>query len=558
MNYFRQIGRIAALSGLFLTISACTTSVLNVEPEPAGEPSAVSSFPYDPLVYHLDLSILAYQIYGQSLVWPFDPYYEEMEGRRDQMMKTVHVWAKQKGREQAAAGGGLDSYRGPGALGGFTDNPAHDPILYNYSRIDPWNNSLTNANGKWTEYLTPRAITAKIRDAYVCYRPAGGSASSVAIEKISRRQKRSAPGASDTLLAFEGGTGDKGEAGRPASQSLMGFVLIREKPGGDFDLHIAFRGSRSGSAGRAVLEAFSDGSASGNPDWITDLGYNRLSSGQGGAVISTIGRVHRGFAQSMRSILPRLMHCLGKAADLKSGASPTNIYVTGHSLGGALAQNFVSALLQGNRYGPNATGSALPARLRGWPWTRVKLVTYGAPRVGDETFARALTATALQSEFFSTEINPIDTKAIKPDDPTILPRLLDPLRPAGFRVLNSKDPVTTEKVAGGKHVGKTVYVNKPNVRDLLPPPDFSAHEQRQIRDFIVKKLRRSGIPKLAMRYLPMKDVNPGRDAGKKGSPAEMRKLAVAMKKYYAANGIWLDQTGFDRDLELRLAIENGN
>ena len=557
MIYFIQIGRIAALAGLLLTISACTTSLLTVEPETAGEPSPVSTFPYNPLVYHLDLSILAYHIYGQSLVWPYDPYYEEMGDDRNRFMDKVRTWAKIKGRQQAGTRGGIDSYRGPGILSGFADNSTHDPIVYNYSRIDPWNNSLTNANGKWTEYVTPRAITGRIGDVHICYRPVGGSASSVTIEKIPVRHKRASAGAGDTLLAFEGGTGDKGESGRPASQSLMGFVLMREKAGGDFDIHIAFRGSRSGSAGRAVLEAFSDGSASGNPDWITDLGYNRLTSGRGGAAISTVGRVHRGFAQAMKSTLPRLMHCLVRAADLKRGASPTNIYVTGHSLGGALAQVFVSSMLQGNRYGPNASGPALPAKLRGWPWTSVKLVTYGAPRVGDEQFAETLTVKGLQSEFFSTEINPIDTKAINPDDASILPRLLDPLRPAGYRVLNSKDPITTEKVAGGKHVGKTVYVNKPSPRDLLPPPDFSAHGQRQIRDLILAKLGGAGIPELAMLSRPMTEINPGRDASRKGSTEELRKLAAAMKKYYAANGIWLDQAAFDRDLELRLAIESG-
>ncbi len=539
-------------------LSACTTSFLEIEPEPAGSQSATSNFPYDPLVYHLDLSILAYQIYGQSLVWPYDPYYEEMAGRRDDVMQNVRDWATKKGREQTATNAGLNSIRGPGVLGGFADNATHDPILYNYSRIDPWNNALTNANGKWTEYLTPRAITGRIKDAYICFRPAGEPVTSVSINKIPVRNKRPSPDASDTLLVFEGGTGDKGEPGRPASQSLMGFVLVRDKANGGFDIHISFRGSRSGSAGRAVIEAFSDGSASGNPDWITDLGYNRLASRQGGAIISTTGRVHRGFAQAMRSILPRLMPCLGKAADLKAGRAPANIYVTGHSLGGALAQVFVSAILQGNQYGPNASGGALPAKLRNWPWRQLKLITYGAPRVGDETFAKALTTTALQSEFFSTEINPIDTKAIKPNDPSIVQRLLDPGRSAGFRVLNSKDPITTEKVAGGKHVGKTVYVNKPNVRDLLPPPDFGAHGQRQIRDLIIASVGGSGVPALAMRSRPMKEINPGRIAGQKGSADEMRKLAASMKTYYAANGIWLDAVSFDRDLELRLSLQSGN
>ena len=83
-------------------------------------------------------------------------------------------------------------------------------------------------------------------------------------------------GAADLLYAFEGGTGDKGLAGEPHSQSLMGYVLMRWKGEHDYDVHVVFRGSRSGTASRALLEALSDEDARGNPDWITDMGYDLL------------------------------------------------------------------------------------------------------------------------------------------------------------------------------------------------------------------------------------------------------------------------------------------
>ena len=31
---------------------------------------------YHPLVYQLDLCVLAYQVYNQTLIWPLDPWFE--------------------------------------------------------------------------------------------------------------------------------------------------------------------------------------------------------------------------------------------------------------------------------------------------------------------------------------------------------------------------------------------------------------------------------------------------------------------------------------------------
>ena len=73
------------MAACVLAISGCTRS-LEADLSPVSEPItglAQAEFPYHPWVYHLDLSILAYHLYGQSLVWPYDPYYEEHAGRRN-------------------------------------------------------------------------------------------------------------------------------------------------------------------------------------------------------------------------------------------------------------------------------------------------------------------------------------------------------------------------------------------------------------------------------------------------------------------------------------------
>ncbi len=538
-------------------LSACvsTSSEYNQDPGPISVQT--TDMPYHPLVYHLDLSILAYHLYGQSLVWPFDPYYEELaadKAERTAMMGKVHAWAKDQGASQTARSKGHKGYRGPGALNGYADNPTHDPIIYDYALVHPWSDTITNAAGTWTEYLTPKEITGRISRGYICYRPTGKAETVSAIAEISRKHARRNRDASDILLAFEGGTGDKGEEGQPHSQSLMGFILLRQKDSGDYDAHIAFRGSRSGSAARAAVQSFSDGGAKGNPDWITDLGYNKLSAGQGGALISTTGQVHRGFARSMQSILPQLTRCLQKAAALKKGKAPENIFVTGHSLGGALAQHFAAAILLGNRYGPDGSGPAMPSALKNWPWQNLKLLTYGAPRTGDQDFATALTVKKLRSEQFATAFNPVDRNAIKVTDPTILARLSDTQTPAGFRVLNSKDPITTEKFIGGKHVGKTVYVNKPKAFDAVSRPDFSAHEQRQIRDYMLESLKDPVIPALAIRYVSMEDINPQRDKKKRGTEAEFQKLVASITTYYESKNIWFDTKRLEKDTALRADI----
>lgn len=538
--------------GFWLTLA--TFLVLSGSPIPAQAAAdtvrkqALAGLPYHPLVYHLDLSVLAYHLYGQTLVWPFDPYYEELNdgnGERAALIAKVHDWAKAKGAEQIKTGAKLGGYRGPGVLGGFANNTSHDPIVYRYSGLYPWRSSIARPERAWKERVTPKKITGRIRDVYMCYRKTGRPLGAVAIERVVSGKDVSAPGARDVLLAFEGGTGDKGERGRPVSQSLMGFVLLRHLPGGKaYDVHVTFRGSQNGSAPRAIEEAHHDSRASGNPDWITDLGYNRIGPGDGGGQISTVGRVHRGFARSMKSIFPQLFGCLGKAAKLASGRRPNRIYVTGHSLGGALAQHFVSAVLQGDLYGPSGNGKAMPAALASWPWKRIKLITFSSPRAGDAKWARTLTTDRLESKFFTSRIVPIDRKALAANDVDIVPRLVSRKRPAAYRVLISTDPVTTQKVAGGKHVGQTVYANRAR---LIAAPNILAHDPLKIRKLLLATLADRRIPPTVDRVGRMTTLDAAVQNARRASSYKFSKLAATLKKYYRDQKSRFDDATFTQD-----------
>jgi triacylglycerol lipase len=88
-------------------------------------------------------------------------------------------------------------------------------------------------------------------------------------------------------------------------------------------------------------------------DWLTDLDCELIRAGD--------FRVHRGFHQAVRAVEPALDDSLAQAR-------PTRLWVTGHSLGGALAKLW-----------------ALRAAGRGHAVAGV--YTFGQPRVGDAAFA---------------------------------------------------------------------------------------------------------------------------------------------------------------------------
>jgi len=536
---------------LGLHAASCRSSHI----KPTGGKLIHPGFPYHPLVYHLDLATLAYQLYGQSLVFPFDPYYEEMghskEGRAA-FIKKVKKWIAQNAATQQKKHSALHAFRGPGVLGNFPNNPSHDPILYRYDLLYPWSDNITHPEKRWLIYQTPKDITQRIHSVYVAYRKTGGKTGQAVIEQLpfTSVKRQVAKGASDVLLCFEGGTGDKGESGQPHSQSLMGFVLLRKKSANGYDIHISFRGSRSGDAGRAFKQAFSTKKAQGNPDWITDLGWFQIPSEKGSSAITSLGKVHRGFVRSVESIFPQLLACLKKVDALTGKVAPQNIYVTGHSLGGGLAQQFVSAILLGSKYGPGGAGPDMPKALAQWPWKQIKLITFSAPRAGDALWAKTLTEKHLQSKFWSHPIKPTDDKALKVSDPSIVQRLLRTDRPAAYRVLISNDPITSGKIGGGKHVGQTVYAdNRGN-----PMPDFASHEVVGVRKFMYLTLADKRIPLKSWAYASREQLHKELTSKQRATEREFQARVAIIKKYYSEHSITFDSQALDQGLQLFLSL----
>jgi len=542
--------RLLISTASILAVSACAGVQIPQAPLVA-KSADLDGLPYHPVSFHLDLCNLSYQLYAQSLVWPFDPYYERHGGSvaREAFMGRVRAWARSSHRNDPEPG--LGGYRGPGALAGFEDNPLHDPVLYRYDTLRPWQQTLSIPDQNWVEQRAPTAITEKISDVFMCYRPTGLPADTTKIDRVARGSAFAATRARDQLIAFEGETGDKGEPGQAGSQSMMGFVLKRHNAGSDdYDVHIVFRGSRSGVVLRAARQALSQTNARGNPDWITDLGYDFVSAPD----ISKEGKLHRGFVQSVRSMLPKILLSLTRIAQQANGRPPRRISLTGHSLGGGLALQFASAVLLGDRLGPNGQGPEMPTALRDWPWGRLKLVTFGGPVSGDEQWAKALTSDKLQSRFFQSAalgISLTDPDGLPVNNPVIMSRLADRTRPVAYRVLNPADPITTLHVLGGKHAGQTVYIAPTNPFILANP---NAHEPFDIRNLIVAAIGDPAVPEAIWRYRELSELSPSSNPSDAGNPEEFDKLFSAMTMYYESNSIAYNKGTFENDYSLHQSI----
>jgi len=135
-----------------------------------------------------------------------------------------------------------------------------------------------------------------------------------------------------------------------------------------------------------------------------------------------MGKVHRGFSTALRSVWPAMVKILNNFDPKRE----KKLWITGHSLGGALAMLAFSAL-HFRHQGEDTH----------WWAENAFLYTFGQPRVGDKTFAAHLSALA---------------------------------RKRIYRVVNNKDPVTfVPFLKGYKHVGRRVYIDhKGKVQWLRP------------------------------------------------------------------------------------------
>eukprot|EP00122_Pirum_gemmata_P012278 Pgem_evm1s11404 len=69
------------------------------------------------------MSTYAYNLHGQSIAFPFDPYYTDTMERGKFMDRVRDSFENPN-----------ESYRGYGGAAGFPKNKLQDPIMYNYDQ----------------------------------------------------------------------------------------------------------------------------------------------------------------------------------------------------------------------------------------------------------------------------------------------------------------------------------------------------------------------------------------------------------------------------------------
>lgn len=375
-------------------------------------------------VVNLDLCTLAYQLYHQSLCLPLDPWFDLTSrigsDRRNNICRFTHDYAKVLGGESSGSNelsslsrsnGDRDDfgfYSGPSEARGWRDSNRNlDPILSNYKHIDIRLPAFTRDGERYLGLQAPAYLVNNIKSIDgVRYKTKPTSFPSNNLEQFKILEY---PNGDDHLIVFEGATGMVGES--EPSWSIMGFVMMQKTKQG-YDAHIAFRGSRSGAALSKTVWKAQDviGIPKGNPDWITDL---QSATQIEQPLISTVGKVTKGFAESLPTMLGPITACC-KYFEEKYPA-PDRIFVTGHSLGAGLASQFAGAVKQGGY------GKELRNEVRSWPWENTTLMAFAQPIPGDPVWAASFNKTSPESEHYWVEGDDV----VEATSNSIVSRLID-------------------------------------------------------------------------------------------------------------------------------------
>ncbi|NOK20606.1 lipase family protein [Corallococcus carmarthensis] len=262
----------------------------------------------------LEYCRFAYKAYAQSCVYPMDPFYEShgagmWQGARDRVLAQVHK-----------------------LLGSDVGIHKFDPIEYDLKTPpNPRNGVVYRGGTGASPYILfqPRELDRSI-----------SFSKGVDLEGEDIPLKIQGLFGEQTLLGLEHPDADgskrccyfQGKTGMTQTHPKAGWPSWMGAAIYDPDLErlvIVFRGSRSGSGGRALGQALVN--SAGSPDWVTDM--NHLKEAKVGRFSNAT--LSAGFWYAYESCQESLAAaCL----EAMHGRVPREILFTGHSLGGALAQ----------------------------------------------------------------------------------------------------------------------------------------------------------------------------------------------------------------------------
>lgn len=256
---------------------------------------------------HIDHSLMAYKLFASSLHNPLDPFYTKVENRKD-ILKHLHIINDRSNKHSNI-----------------------DFMEYNFiSSIDLLQNHVYMVNNQIKVYGLPLYFKEN-QIAFV----------SIIDDEFQMNKNILNDNGVLEIYAFTGLTGAAKNNPNQNQKSILGYISFHRKTK---NLTISFRGSRSGDPVSALIKAllFSNG----NADWVTDMEifntkwnlkiedflnvYKKIFTSIKGIDISY------GFAKAFATTVENIKCIIQVIKDEYKAIS--SISITGHSLGGALAQ----------------------------------------------------------------------------------------------------------------------------------------------------------------------------------------------------------------------------